>query len=686
MPIPLLPIIATSAAVGTVLRWRQHKNHTQRRSKLSAVLNPAVQNVVKHTNKPTYSRLSDAQIERNLKIATVTTGLAIAGAVGYPLLTLACIPGQIYLSFPFFKDGYRQLFKERVVKMAVLDATIFSLSLFFGFYIVNGLYLMLFNLSQKLINQTRQSSVDNLITVFGEMPRLAWIEVDGGEVQKSVEALEVGEVIVVNAGETIPADGTITTGVASIDQRMLTGEAQPAEKSVGDDVFAATTVLSGRILVCVKRAGADTVAAQIETILTNTASYQSQFELQGQQIADETAWPILSLGAITLPILGPSSAIAVLLSDIGYRMRFVGPLSVLNHLLLVSNHSILIKDGRALEALQTVDTFVFDKTGTLTQEQPHVAQVYICAAVTENRILQYAAAAEYRQTHPIAQAILQEAEKRDLTIPVTHESNYEIGYGLKVSIEKSDDETEDTLIFVGSDRFMMQESITIPDSIQTAQAACSAQGQSLIYVARNHQLIGAIALQATIRPEAASIINELHQRGMTTYVISGDQEQPTKQLADSLGIQHYFAEVLPEDKATLVERLQQQGRQICFVGDGINDSIALKKANVSVSLQGASFIATDTAQVILMDQTLGQLITLYDLAKDLEAKMKQNFLFSVVPGVICIGGVYLFHWGIVAAALIGYVSLGLGVGNAMLPALQHKLLTDQEGDSGDDSV
>lgn len=660
----LIPVLATGVAVGALLKWRWDKQQTNKFRFIKRLNSHSSLTTQPTTRLPNDS--IDTQINHNLKIATITTVLAISGGLGYPLLSLISIPGQIYLSIPFFKEGYRQLFKEKTVRMAVLDATIATTLLVFRFYVVNSVYLILFNLSQKLIHQTRQTSMENLKNVFGEIPRTAWVEINGVEVQKSVDALEVGEIIVVNAGETIPVDGTITAGLASIDQHMLTGESQPVEKEIGDEVFAATTVLSGRISISVKNAGSMTVAAQIETILTNTAAYQSQFELQGQEIADRLALPMLTLGTVTLPFLGASRAIAVLLSDIGYRMRFIGPLSVLNHLLLVSRHSILIKDGRALEALQTVDTFVFDKTGTLTQEQPYVSHIYVCGDYDEETVLQYAAAAEYRQTHPIARAILAEADNRQLTIPDIDEANYEIGYGVKVRLV-------DKVILVGSVKFMEQEQVALPEMIHTAQVACYEQGHSLVYVAVNNQLIGAIALQATIRPEAAHIITQLHNRGVTTYVISGDQEQPTRRLAEELGIHHCFAQILPEDKAALIDQLQQQDKQICFVGDGINDSIALKKANVSVSLNGASSVATDTAQVILMDETLKQLVTLYDLAKDLERNMKYNLIISVVPGIICIGGVYLLHWGVVAAGVIGYASLGAGVANALLPKLSKQI-------------
>jgi P-type E1-E2 ATPase len=234
---------------------------------------------------------------------------------------------------------------------------------------------------------------------------------------------------------------------------------------------------------------------------------------------------------------------------------------------------------------------------------------------------------------------------------------------------------DDKLIRVGSIRFMILENIVIPPSIQTLQTVSHDQGSSLVYVAVNEHLSGAIELQATIRPEAKQVIHNLHQRGMNIVIISGDHEKPTQQLAQELGIDQYFAEILPEHKAKLIEKLQKEGKSVCFVGDGINDSIALKKANVSISLRGASTIATDTAQVILMDESLKQLPYLFNLANRLEKNMQTGFVTAIIPGVMCVGGVYFLHIGVITAGVLYNLSLGAGVVNAMLPKFKSESIS-----------
>ena len=312
-----------------------------------------------------------------------------------------------------------------------------------------------------------------------------------------------------------------------------------------------------------------------------------------------------------------------------------------------------------------VDIVVFDKTGTLTQEMPHVGRLFTCQGIDEPQLLTYAAAAEHRQTHPIARAILQEAETRGLSVPAVSEAAYEIGYGIKVTLDEK-------LIRVGSHRFMAMEAITIPEEIESIQQTAHEEGHSLVYVAINEQLAGAIELVPTVRPEAKRIVDYLRQAGLEMAIISGDHERPTRALATYLDIDRYFAETLPENKADLISQLQKEGKTVCFVGDGINDSIALKKANVSISLGGASTIATDTAQIILMDQTLNELETLFELSQEFEHNMHINLMTTVVPGLIIIGGAFAELIGYGSSIGISTVGSVVSVTNVMWPRFAKK--------------
>ena len=281
--------------------------------------------------------------------------------------------------------------------------------------------------------------------------------------------------------------------------------------------------------------------------------------------------------------------------------------------------------------------------------------------------MRYAAAAEYKQTHPLAQAILHEAEQRGIEPPQQTGAEYRMGFGLLV-------EVEGRRVHVGSERFMHQENIAVPAAIQEQQRLAQEDGYTLVMVALDQELIGAIELLPTLRPEIKTIIANLkqHHNIKHTYIISGDGEIPTRKLAEELGIDHYFAQVLPQDKAARIQELQEQGHFVCYVGDGINDAIALKTAQVSISLRGASTIAIDTAQIVLMDAGLEHLERLFGLARQFNRNMNTTFAILLVPVALGMTGAFLFHFGIVQTVVLNLTGLAVGLGNVMSPLLlQH---------------
>jgi Cu2+-exporting ATPase len=319
----------------------------------------------------------------------------------------------------------------------------------------------------------------------------------------------------------------------------------------------------------------------------------------------------------------------------------------------------------SLELLKDVDTVVFDKTGTLTLDQPHVAGIHTCNGADADTVLMYAAAAEHRQAHPIALAILEEAATRGIVLPEVDRSKYDLGYGLSVRLG-------DRLIRVGSGRFMALEEVTLPSTIRALAETAGAQGHSLVMVAVDDELVGALELQPTLRPEVKEVVDELRARGLDIVIISGDHDAPTRKMAESLGIPRYFADTLPDEKASLVAQLQSEGRSVCFVGDGINDSISLKMANVSVSLRGASTAAVDTAQIVLMGDGLRHLPFVFQLSDEFDSNMRQGFAIAVGQGVIVIAGALLRIISIVPGIVIWVGSLLVGLGIAQRPLFEHR--------------
>lgn len=616
-----------------------------------------------------------------LTLSSVSFGFALLGKLLYPPLGLLSVPYILMVVAEMWKDAYKSL-KKGVVGVSFITGLTMLSCVFFGYYIPGNLAAFFFALSRKLLLTIKDNSQKDFIDVFQQQPKTVWLLVNGVEIETDFARLQAGDVVVVHTGEMIPVDGTIVGGIASVDQRLLTGEAQPIEKEPGDSVFASTVVLSGEIHIAVEKAGADTTVAQIGTILNQTMNYKADVQLRAETLADRTVLPILAASVLTWPILGPGPAIAVLNSHTGYRMSLIAPLGILSFFKILSNKGILIKDGHALDRLPLVDTVVFDKTGTLTLEQPHVCAIHRCSRYPEAEILSFAATAEGKQRHPIALAIVEAAQQRNVQLLPIDKAHYEVGYGIKVIVQAAlatvaastmPVEHQPQIVRVGSKRFMQKEAITIPPAIEAIQSHCHEQGHSLVMVAINDELVGAIELQPTIRPEAKAIVQGLRQRGIrSTYIISGDHETPTRKLAAELGIDHYFAETLPQNKAELIEQLQAQGKNICYIGDGINDSIALTKANVSISLRGASTVAQDAAQIILLHGGLEGLGVLFDMAKEYESNMWNNFWSVVGPCILCISGVYFIHFGLVTTILIKQAGLFTGIASALSPLHTHR--------------
>ena len=605
--------------------------------------------------------------DRNLAVSTASLGLAIIGKLSYFPIALLSLPGILYITQFAIMQAFQGLFKEKKLTVDFLSATMKVLLLINGYLVFASFSVFMFSLNRKLLNKVSDNSKKNIIDVFKQQPSTVWVVYNKIEREITFEELKTGDTVMVSAGSTIPVDGEIIEGSASVDQHILTGEFQPVEKSTGDEVFALTLVLSGKIYIHARETGQETTAAQIAKILNNTISTKTDVQLWSREISDKSVLPTFTISAVSLPFIGPVGALGVLNSHFKYRASIASAIGVMNYLDMASHNGILVKDGHTFELLEKVDTVVFDKTGTLTEEQPSVEEVYAFGDYTKQEVLRYAAAAESKQTHPLAKAILQQAADEELELPEITEAAYKLGYGLTVSIEGH-------IVRVGSMRFLEEEDINIPNEIRETQVHCQNKGLPMIAVAIDDIAIGAIEMAATIRPGTKELVHELvHECGIkSTYIISGDHEAPTRQLADELGINHYFAEVLPEQKAELIKQLQAAGKSVCYVGDGINDSIALQEADVSVSIRGASTVATDAAQIVLMGKTLNQLPFLFNMGQQFNSHMKKVVTTVVTPCVVSVAGsILFFNFGLIQSFIFPQIGLLAGIAVAMRPVIKH---------------
>jgi heavy metal translocating P-type ATPase len=606
--------------------------------------------------------------DRNVMISASSMGLAATGALFYPPLALLSLPGIFYITHFVFLHTYESLVKKKKCTVDLLTTTTVVLFVLNDYLFFASFSVFLFTLNRKLLAKISHDSQKNIMDVFKQQPSFIWVVYEGIEREIPFEELKTGDTIVVSAGNTIPVDGVILEGSAAIDQHILTGEFQPVEKSQGAEVFALTLVLSGKIYIEAYKTGDATTAAQIASILNNTMNTKTDIQLWSAEFSDKTVLPTLILSGLALPIIGPLGSMVILNSHFRNKASIASSIGLLSHLNTASHNGILIKHGHTFELLKTVDTVVFDKTGTLTEEQPRVATVHAFGEYDQQAVLRFSAAAEAKQSHPIAKAILQLASEWQIELPEVDDTSYTLGVGLTVGVEGH-------IVRVGSVRFMEQEGIQLPDAIQDIKAQCHDNGSPMVVVGLDDIAIGAIELEAAVRAGTKELISELRSRGITSmYIISGDHDAPTRKLAQELGIDHYFAETLPEQKSDLIAQLQSEGKVVCYIGDGINDAIALKQAEVSISISGASTLATDVAQIVLMDKTLNQLPYLFDLSQQFDGQMKKVMATVILPCVLSAGGAIFLDFGLLQSLIMPQIGFLAGIATAIRPGLQKRKL------------
>lgn len=602
-----------------------------------------------------------------LLVGGATLAVSALAAVSAPGLYLFSVAGLAYQLDHTFRAAYRSLTRERRLGVYGLNALVFVGATATGSLLAMALGAFSGSFLRWILAKTEGRVHQGLTQVLVRLPQSAFVVIEGAEVEVPLAQLRLGDTIVVGAGQTIPVDGTVLGGTATVDQRLLTGESLPVDKRPGDSVMASSLVLRGQFSVRLERTGKDTLAAQAAQALSDIADYKHQLATRAEQRQDQLVAPLLAISAAVAPVWGVSSALAVLWSMPGYSMIYLGPITVLSLTHAAAQRGVAIKSSRALERLAAVDTVVFDKTGTLTLEQPVVGRVFSFADVSELELLHLAAAAERGQSHPVARAITQAAQERAREAAGAPDSPE--GWTLAMLGRGEDAEAavglgvagtwEGERLRVGSRRMMEHSAVAVPASADVVQSEVHERGRSLCYISRGQTLLGMIELCPTVRPEATPLIAELKRRGKQVLILSGDEEAPTRSVAAQLGLgeSNHFAQTTPTAKAALLQRLQLEGRVICYVGDGLNDALALEAADVSVSLKGAVSLATGVAQVVLMGGNLEELILLFDLAERFEHSLRTNRLASTLPAFIILGGTLAFGWSFMTAVLLGQLSL-----------------------------
>ena len=549
----------------------------------------------------------------DLRRAPLLTLLGTSGVLGLTTFALPSplLAGLVVASgLPTFGRAARSVVRQRRVNGDVLEASTLALLTLRGDFLSGAMLSWLRSVGDYVVARSVTTTKRSLREVAVPSDRPV-VRVQGGQRRRvTAAALRSGDVVVVQAGEAIPVDGTITAGEALVNQQTMTGEALPVDRAPGDRVFAVTTVEQGRIEVRADRTGLDTAVGRIVQRIEAAADEKSNIQIVAERLAEREVGRTVALAALAGGVSRSIDAgIAVLVADYGTVARVGIPTAIMAALRRSAQAGILVKGPRALHNLARVDTVVFDKTGTLTSGAPRVARVVVYARDRSERdIIALAAAAERQFQHPIARAIGELAHVREVAVPEAAVVAGRVGFGVEVRVDDED-------VLVGSRRFM--ESRAIDLSVAAAEeTAAHAAGASPIFVAVGQRLAAMLVLQDQLRDDATAAVQALRARRMRNVILlTGDHPVPSRLIAETLGLRHHYAEMLPEEKAALIRDLKAEGRVVAMVGDGVNDGLALSEADVGIAVPGGADVATEAADIVLLEGGLNQVIRALDLAQ-----------------------------------------------------------------------
>ncbi|PRQ08455.1 heavy metal translocating P-type ATPase [Enhygromyxa salina] len=588
-------------------------------------------------------------------LAAAAAGVIVKAPIGMLALPCLLVPLE-----RFAGHAWADARAKRKLSFAVLEFCGLVTALAAGHMVLCVLGLTIYQAGRRGLLATRRRTRDDLGEALDDWAERVWVIRDGVEVEIELAQLEVADHIVISAGQTLPCDGVLVSGSLAVDEHMLTGESMLVEKAPGDSVLGMTLVLSGRGVMEAQRTGAETMAARLADLIVRTESHEQRVEIRSEQLADSTALPTTGAGIVGLVVGGINGAAAGIWANCVDSLWLSAPISAVGLMRAGARHGIMIRDGRSLDLLADIDTVVFDKTGTLTLGTMTVAWLYPAEGRDRAELLRFAAGAERRQNHPIALAILAAARAEGLC-PSTLEvgvPTYETGLGLRIEVEGAQ-------VLLGSRKLLERAGISISPEIVERQAAAGALGHTTVCLAIDGEYAGLIELEPQLRPEAEAAVSALQARGLDTLILSGDDEAPTRALASALGIDRWHAQMLPEDKRDLILALRSEGRRVCFVGDGINDALAMRHCEVSISLTGASAIALDSAQIVLSDGRLSGITAALELGERSQTATRRIYRATVIPSFAGVGGVLVAGLGPVAMFGVYLVSQSITMGVAL---------------------
>lgn len=618
-----------SGAAGIAVLYKPDENGSIREGIIKALARLNMDDLeLRKATKEKAQALQLNRLYRNKLVSLLARHFACKWFLPLPIRTVRCW----YHTIGFVRLGLKSLWHRRL-DVPVLDATAITAAMLQNDISTAGSVMLLLRIGELLEEWTYQKSVHDLADNMSLHIDTVWKVVDGTEVEVSLADVQAGDLVSVKMGSTIPLDGEVASGDAMVNQASMTGESMPVHKTAGLTVYAGTVVEDGEIVV--KGGAGNSRYDRIVKMIQDSESFKSNLESRASHLADKLVpW---CLGGTLLTYLltrNLTRAMSILMVDFSCALKLSMPLAVLSAMRECSTHKITVKGGKFLEAVAQADTIVFDKTGTLTLAKPKVADVLCFNGYDRATVLRYAACLEEHFPHSVANAIVRQAADEGLTHEEMHSKvEYIVAHGIASMVDGK-------RIVIGSGHFIFDdEKCVIPEG-EEALYENRPEEYSHIYMALDGKLVAIICIQDPLRPEAPQVLRNLRKAGFKQLVMmTGDSERTAAAVAAKIGVDKFYAEVLPEDKARFVKEAKASGHRVVMVGDGINDSPALSEADAGVAIAEGADIAREIADITISAHDLQQLVVLKEISTLLMKRVQFNYDFVITfnAGLIGLG-------------------------------------------------
>ena len=613
--------------------------------------------------------------------------------ISFALVQLFLVLPVIITGKKFFTVGYKSLFRgspnmDSLIAIGTSASFLYGLFAIYQIFIGNvsfamdlyfesaGVILTLITLGKYLEAVTKGKTSESIKSLMGLVPKTATIFRDNKEVVIQIDEVEVGDIVIVKPGEKMPVDGEVVEGITAVDESMLTGESIPVEKIVGDKIIGASINKNGSIKFKATKVGKDTALSQIIKLVEEAQGSKAPIAKMADIIAGYFVPIVMSLAVLSSlawfisgesPVFALTIFISVLVIACPCALGLATPTAIMVGTGKGAQYGVLIKSGAALETAHKIQTIVFDKTGTITEGKPKVTDIVTVDGVDEKYLLQIAATAEKGSEHPLGEAIVREATQRKLELKKSVGFKAIPGLGIEVVID-------DNITLLGNKKLMDESHISLKN-LEQASDKLAKEGKTPMYIAINGSLSGIIAVADTVKENSKKAIEKLHAMGIEVAMITGDNKRTAEAIAKLVGIDIILAEVLPEDKANEVKKLQNEKKIVAMVGDGINDAPALAQADIGIAIGSGTDVAIESADIVLMRSDLMDVATAIQLSKKTIRNIKQNLFWAFgynTCGIPVAMGVLFLFGGPLLNPMIAATAMSFSSVSVLLNALRLK--------------